>query len=136
MRYENAVRFCPQTARPFEQSFLICVAAHARELDDVRVHMNLFLEQFHFLRASDQRPSQRADGLIADEENRTLLPPEVVLQMMLDSSCIAHALADMMTFGVSLKLMAFDSSDVIESFKPGNRIGLMPCARSAAASES
>ena len=45
-------------------------------------------------------------------------------------------LADMMTFGVSLKLMAFDSSDVIESFKPGNRIGLMPCARSAAASES
>ena len=91
MRYENAVRFCLQTARPFEQSFLICVAAHARELDDVRVHMNLFLEQFHFLRASDQRPSQCTDGLIADEENRTLLPPEVVLQMMLDSSCIAHA---------------------------------------------
>ena len=91
MRYENAVRFCPQTARPFEQSFLICVAAHARKLDDVRVHMNLFLEQFHLLRASDQRPSQCTDGLIADEENRTLLPPEVVLQMMLDSSRIAHA---------------------------------------------
>ena len=67
------------------------MAAHARELDDVRVHMNLFLEQFHFLRASDQRPSQCADGLIADEKNRALLPPEVVFQMMLDSSRIAHA---------------------------------------------
>ena len=91
MRHENAVRFCLKAAGPFEQSFLIRMAAHARELDDVRVHMNLFLEQFHFLRASDQRPSQCTDGLIADEENRTLLPPEVVLQMMLDSACIAHA---------------------------------------------
>lgn len=44
--------------------------------------------------------------------------------------------AEMMTFGVSSKLIALDSSLVIARRSPGNVMGLMPCLTSSIASSS
>ena len=44
--------------------------------------------------------------------------------------------AEIMTLGVSLKLMALDSSLVIESFNPAKAMGLIPSFTSSMASPS
>ena len=53
--------------------------------------MNFLAEQRDLLYALQQSSSQCSLTLIADEQDRRFLSPEIVLQMVLDPARVAHA---------------------------------------------
>ena len=76
---------------PVEQSVLIGVSADSFQLDDLCFDLNRLAEDLYIFRALQQRTSQCIVCLISHEEDGGFRPPEVVLQMMLDTAGFAHA---------------------------------------------
>ena len=67
------------------------MAADALDLLDPCFDLDRLTEQLHFLASLNNAASQCADCLIASKQNRTLRSPEVVFQMMADTTCLTHA---------------------------------------------
>ena len=91
MHDEHPARLLFKAGQPADQPLLIRVSAHSLKGHDGGSHVHRLSEQLHFLCALQDLPPQRADGLIAHEQDRAFRPPEVVLQMMPDPPGLAHA---------------------------------------------
>ena len=75
---------------PKFQPFLVSMATHTLQLPNLCGNLYRFAEQCHIVCTLQQSPSQCADSLIADKQNRIFRLPEVVLQVMLNPSCFTH----------------------------------------------
>ena len=58
---------------------------------DRRVHTHIFTEEAHLLRTVQQHAAERTFRLISGKDNRRIRAIQVVLQMVADAPCIAHA---------------------------------------------
>ena len=76
---------------PLDQSRLVCVTGQAVQLTDLRPDRDRLSEDVHLLRTVRDAPPRRADGLISHEQNRAFRPPQIVFEVVLDASSIAHA---------------------------------------------
>ena len=77
--------------KPFEEPFLIGMSRESSQGVDMGFYRNLFSEEPDALCSIDNPSSDRSLSLIADDDNMGFLPPEVVLQMMLDPSGVTHS---------------------------------------------
>ena len=67
------------------------MSADPLERFDLGVYLHRLAKELHRLRSFDQFPSQCPHRLIAYEADGTLLPPQVVLQMVPDPAGLTHA---------------------------------------------
>ena len=88
---ENRLRLFLEGLYPVQKALLVGVAARAVQDGDLGVHGNILAEQPHLLHPVQQRPPQRALGLIARDEDDIFRHPEIVLQMVPDAARVAHA---------------------------------------------
>ena len=79
-----------KACRPIEKALLIRVPGNSRKRANLRRDMNFLAEQRDLFYAFQQSSSQCSLTLIADEQNRRFLSPEIVLQMVFDPSRVAH----------------------------------------------
>src|SRR5699024_1587491 len=91
MSYKDFFRLFLEGSCPSHKSFIICMSADSRHPDDFSVYMYFFSEKFYFCGSFDQGSSQCSNCLISHKKYRTLLSPEVVFQMMFNTSCITHS---------------------------------------------
>ena len=89
--HENGLGFLVKVVNPIQQTFFVRVTADTGKLMDFGVDFNGFTEQPHFLSAFHNVAPQCADGLIAYKEDGTFWTPEIMFQMMADTSRFAHA---------------------------------------------
>ena len=66
------------------------MAARAVQDSDLGIHGDILAKQPDFLYPVQQRPAQRALGLIARDKDDVFRHPEIVLQMMPDTARVAH----------------------------------------------
>src|SRR4030043_1288599 len=76
---------------PFEEPLLIGMGGESSQGVDMGFYRNLFSEEPDALCPIDNPSSDRSLSLIADNDNMGFLPPEVVFQVVLDSSGVAHS---------------------------------------------
>ena len=76
---------------PVHQMIVVGVGAEALEVHDLGPHGDVLAKQLHAGRTVQQVPAQRTRGLEAHEHHGAVAPPEVVLQVVADTSGIAHA---------------------------------------------
>ena len=88
---KDELRLCCKAADPVDKPLHIGVAAHAGNGSDLRFHRNGFAKELDLLRSVKQRPAKRSAGLIADEQHKAFLAPEIVLEMMADTAGFAHS---------------------------------------------
>ncbi len=67
------------------------MTAHADQLRDIGADLDRLTEKLHLFRAFHKHSAERPHSLISHEENRTLRPPQIMLQMMPDTSRLTHA---------------------------------------------
>ena len=84
---------------PAQQPFPIRVTADAGQPAYLSLYLDFLTEQLHMLCTLQKCPPQCPVCLIAHKEDGAFLPPEVVLQMMLDPAASHIPLADRITFG-------------------------------------
>src|SRR5215510_16046906 len=91
---QNDARFawCNCT-KPGKEIGHTCVSAKSTERVDLRLNGNLLTVDAHEFGAFHQTAPQRFTTLISDDENMSVLFPEILFEMMEDSSGIAHASA-------------------------------------------
>jgi len=78
-------------AEPGEQVRLAGVRAEAAERVDLRLYRDSFTVDAHELLAFDQSPPQRLAALVADGQHMGVRLPEVLLEVVKNASCVAHA---------------------------------------------
>ena len=88
---EHPLGFRAKGIYPGQQAVPVGVTRKTGELADLCLHLDGLAEQFHVGGTFDQGAAQRSDGLITDKQNRTFRPPQVVLQVVADAACLAHA---------------------------------------------
>ena len=91
VHHEHPLGLLGESVHPAQQSVPVCVAGHAGELADLRLHLNGLAEQLDRGGALDEGAAQSAHCLIAYEQDGALRPPQVVLEVMADAACLAHA---------------------------------------------
>ena len=79
-----------ESFRPLHQSLIICMTTDARQNFDLCIDLNLFPEQFDLFRSFHQRTPRCTDCLISHKQNRTFRSPQIVFQVMLNPTGIAH----------------------------------------------
>ena len=89
---------------------MVGVGRKALEVDDLRLDGDLLAEELDLFNAVEQSAAQRAGRLEADEHDRAVRAPEVVLEVMADTPASHIPEAEMMTLGVVSMLSIFDSS--------------------------
>ena len=85
---------------PLDEMIVIGVGRQALKVDDFRLDGDLLAEELDLFNAVEQSAAQRAGRLEADEHDRAVRAPEVVLEVMADAARVAHAGSRMMTLGV------------------------------------
>ena len=75
MHHEHPLGLLGESVHPAQQSVPVCVAGHAGELADLRLHLNGLAEQLDRGGALDEGAAQRAHCLIAYEQDRTFRSP-------------------------------------------------------------
>ena len=91
MHHEHPLGLLGESVHPAQQSVPVCVAGHAGELADLRLHLDGLAEQLDRGGPLDEGAAQGAHCLIAYEQDGALRPPQVVLEVMTDAACLAHA---------------------------------------------
>ena len=91
MHEEDTVRRLLVGTDPVHEAELIRMARHIGHLRDLRLHRHLLTEELHVIGTIHQRPAQRALRLVAGENDGRLRTPEIVLDVMADTTRIAHA---------------------------------------------
>ena len=76
---------------PLDEMIVIGVGRQALEVDDLRLDGDLLAEELDLFNAVEQSAAQRAGRLEADEHDRAVRAPEVVLEVMADTARVAHA---------------------------------------------
>ena len=76
---------------PAAQSVVVGMAGHARHLGNLGVDRDGFTKELDLLGPFQQVAAKRTFRLVADKEDRTFLPPEIVFEMVADAPGIAHA---------------------------------------------
>ena len=89
--YEHELRFFLKSGKPRGEPVAVGVAALAGQEADLAVDLDILAEELYVFFAVIELSAERPLRLIADEEHRALLPPEVVLEMVADASRLAHA---------------------------------------------
>ena len=87
---EHKLRLLLKAEQPVDKPVLVRMAAYAGQRVDLRVDLNVLVEEFDFFQSVNKQPPQRAHRLIADEQHHALLAPEVMLQVMAHASRVAH----------------------------------------------
>ena len=88
---EHKARPGRKVMQPAQQAFVVGVAGHARHLRDLGVDLHFLAEQLDFVDAFEQPAAERPGRLVADEQDRAFLAPEVVLEVVADAPGVAHA---------------------------------------------
>ena len=91
VHHEHPLGLLGESVHPAQQSVPVCVARHAGELADLRLHLDGLAEQPDRGGALDEGAAQSAHCLIAYEQDGALRPPQVVLEVMANAACLAHA---------------------------------------------
>ena len=89
--HKDGLGFLVEVVNPVQQTFFVRVTADTGELMDFGVNFDGFTEQPHFFGTFYNVAPQCADSLIAYEQDGTFRTPEVMFQMMADTSRFAHA---------------------------------------------
>ena len=76
---------------PLQQTLPVGVARKAGELADLRLHLDGLAKQLDRGGPLDEGAAQGAHCLIAYEQDGALRPPQVVLEVVADAACLAHA---------------------------------------------
>ena len=121
---------------PGQQALAVGMARKARQLTDLCLHVDGLTEQLDIDGTIDQGAPQRSHGLIAHKKDRALRPPQIVLEVVADAACLAHAAGRDDDLGHRSALIIRDSSLVTLTCSPGNWMGSMPWASSARVSSS
>ena len=121
-------------ADPAQQSLAVGVAGHASDLGNLGLDLDLLAEQLDPFDPLQQGPAQGAHRLIAHKQDGALFAPEVVLEVVADTSHMP--LAERITLGVGSVLMRRDSSLVTVTRSPGKTMGSTPASSSARVSAS
>ena len=75
---------------PVHKTVDIRMAADTRKLFDMSGNFYSFTEQLYTLCPLDKGTAESISCLIAHEKDRICLDPQVMLEMVLDTSCLAH----------------------------------------------
>ena len=75
---------------PLDQMIVVGMGRKALEVDDFRLDGDLLAKELDLLHAVEQPAAQCAGRLEADEYDRAVRTPEVVLQMVADAARVAH----------------------------------------------
>ena len=75
---------------PLDKVVMVGVGRKALEVDDLRLDGDLLAEELDLFNAIEQPTAQRAGRLEADEHDRAVRAPEIVLQVMADTAGVAH----------------------------------------------
>ena len=88
---EHKLRLLLKAAQPVDKPVLVRMAAYAGQRVDLRVDLNVLVEEFDLFQSVNKQPPKRAHRLITDEQHHALLAPKVVFQVMAHTSRVAHA---------------------------------------------
>ena len=91
MDHEHLFRLLLEAAEPFDQPVFVRMTAHAHQLFNLRPYLNGLTEKLHLVDSVHKQSAQRSHRLIPHKQNGTFRSPEVMLQMMPDTSGIAHS---------------------------------------------
>lgn len=76
---------------PAQQRSAVCVGGQPVQLDDFSLDSDFFAKKLDPVRPICQDTPKAAYRLKAHEDNRTFLPPQIVLQVMADPAGVTHA---------------------------------------------
>ena len=88
---EHHAGLLPEARQPLQQTVLVRVTGGALQGGDLRVDGDFFAEELDFLRTVLEFSAQAAFRLVTHKEDHAFRPPEIVLQMVPDPACFAHA---------------------------------------------
>ena len=91
MDHKHVLRSFLEPFQPAQQAILIRMPADPLQDLDLGVDFHRFTEQLNKLCPFHQLSSQGSGRLIPYKTDRTLLSPQIVLQMMPDPSRLTHA---------------------------------------------
>ena len=91
MHHNHTIRFVFKAFQPIKESLLIRMSANSFQDFNFGIHGNTVPEKLHRLRPFNQLASQRSNRLVSHKTNRTLWTPQIVFQMVPDSSRFTHA---------------------------------------------
>ena len=66
------------------------MSGHPRQLTDLRLDIDVLTEQPEMIRSLQERPPRCSRCLVTDKQDGALRPPQIVLEVMLDPSGVAH----------------------------------------------
>ena len=88
---KHPLGFGAERVHPGQQALAVGMTRKARQLTDLCLHVDGLTEQLDIDGAIDQGAPQRSHGLIAHKKDRALRPPQIVLEVVADAACLAHA---------------------------------------------
>ena len=90
MHNEYMRRLLLEMIDPVQKTVHICMSADSGKDCDAGIYFNIFTKKFYTIRTFYQFASKRSYSLISYKKNGTFSSPEIVLQMMADSSGFTH----------------------------------------------
>src|SRR4030042_3073137 len=76
---------------PFEKPFLVSMGGESTQGMNMSLYCNLFSKEPDGLRSIDDSSPECPLGLVTDDHDMGCFPPEMVFQMVLDSSSLTHS---------------------------------------------
>ena len=88
--YKYHLRLRREGFHPVKQAVLVCVTTDAVQLCQLGFYFDGLAKELHIFSSLSQRASQCSISLITYEEDSTLRSPQIVFQMMFDTTGFAH----------------------------------------------
>ena len=107
---KNFCRFFFKCFDPGHQAIDIRMTADSRHLTDLRTDRNRLTEQFDLCRTLQKCPAKCSDCLISHKQNRIIRIPQVMFQMMFDSTGITHTTSRNNNLAVFIRI---DSAGIV-----------------------
>ena len=107
------LRLLLERCDPAIQTILICMTADTGQYTDLCLYFNIFTKQLHMLRTFYNGAAQCSVRLVSNKQNGRFLSPQIMLQMMLDTSGITHTAGrnDNLRFLVKVDHLGFISGN-------------------------
>jgi len=96
--------------RPFYKSVYISMATDSRHFADFSSYLYSLTKQLQLHSTFQQCPSRSSDSLVSNKKNGISGIPQIVFQMMFDTTCITHTTGGNDHLAVLIKV---DSSGII-----------------------
>ena len=107
---KHMLRFRLKCLRPVQKPVYICMAADSGHPADFRCYLHSLTKQFHLCGTFQQSPARCSNCLVSYKKYCISRVPQIVFQMMLDTSCIAHTAGGNNHLAVFVKI---DGSGII-----------------------